>query len=122
MMAQVAVTIAGRVYRMACDEGEEGHLEQLAAKVDQQIAQMRQSFGEIGDQRLTVMAAIALADDLQEAKRKLSLVDAEIQSVRETATQANQQAEQWSTTVATYLDQAASRIETLAHNLNGSKK
>ena len=56
-MAQVTVTIAEKVYRIACDDGQEDHLRRLAAEVDGKIGQMRQTFGEIGDNRLTVMAA-----------------------------------------------------------------
>ena len=63
-MATVAVVIAGRSYRMACGEGEEGHLQSLARHVDQTLAQLRKGFGEIGDQRLTVMTAITIADEL----------------------------------------------------------
>ena len=61
-MAHVNVTIAGRAFRMACGEGEEERLEALAQQVDSKIAEMRAAFGEIGDQRLTVMAAITFAE------------------------------------------------------------
>ena len=57
-MAHVTVSIAGRVYRMACGEGEEAHIEGLARAVDAKIDGLRISFGEIGDQRITVMAAL----------------------------------------------------------------
>ncbi|MBN8999629.1 MAG: cell division protein ZapA, partial [Rhizobiales bacterium] len=57
-MAQVNVTINGKIYRMACDDGQEAHLESLAERLNETIDRLRGSFGEIGDQRLTVMAAI----------------------------------------------------------------
>jgi cell division protein ZapA len=57
-MPQVTVTIANRTYRMACGEGEEAHLEKLAALFDGKIEEMRGSFGEIGDMRLHVIAAL----------------------------------------------------------------
>lgn len=63
-MAHVTVTIAGRAYRMACGEGEEAHLEGLAAQVDAKIAEIRGAFGEIGDQRITVMTALTFADEV----------------------------------------------------------
>jgi cell division protein ZapA len=69
-MPQVTVTIAGRVYRMACGDSEEAHLEALAADLDQRIADLRKGFGEIGDMRLHVMAALSLADELHEAKKQ----------------------------------------------------
>jgi len=36
-MAQVNVTISGRTYRMACDDGEEDHLAQLAERLNRSI-------------------------------------------------------------------------------------
>ena len=67
-MAQVSVTIDGRKYRLACNEGEEARLEQLADMIDAKILELRQTFGEIGDQRLVVMAALTIADNLAEAR------------------------------------------------------
>src|ERR1019366_4519458 len=63
-MAHVSVTINGRQYRMACDDGQEHHLAGLANDLDQRIAHLRTTFGEIGDTRLTVMAARTLGDQL----------------------------------------------------------
>ena len=57
-MAQVSVTIDGRKYRLACNEGEEARLELLAGVIDDKIGEMRKEFGEIGDQRLVIMAAL----------------------------------------------------------------
>ena len=71
-MPQIVVTIDGKTYRMACAEGEEQHLETLAADVDGKIAELRGSFGQIGDLRLTVMAAIMATDQLHEARRRLA--------------------------------------------------
>ncbi len=71
-MAQVSVLIAGRTYRMACADGEEDHLKGLAARLDGKIIELRGSFGEIGDSRITVMAAITIADDLSEAERRIA--------------------------------------------------
>ncbi len=77
-MGQVQVTIDGKQYRMACDNGQEKHLEGLAAKLDSKMVEMKQAFGEIGDMRLTVMAAITIADELSEANDRLSHMEKEI--------------------------------------------
>ena len=69
-MAQVTVGIGGRSYRLACNPGEEAHLESLAHTLDRKIGEMRASFGEIGDQRLAIMAALTIADDASEAQRR----------------------------------------------------
>ncbi len=77
-MGQVQVTIDGKQYRMACDNGQEKHLEGLAAKLDGKMGEMKQAFGEIGDMRLTVMAAITIADELSEANERLAHMEKEI--------------------------------------------
>jgi cell division protein ZapA len=66
-MAQVTVTIDGKAYRMACEEGQEDHLTGLAARFDRYVGHLKGSqFGEIGDLRLTVMAGIMVMDELSE--------------------------------------------------------
>ena len=81
-MAQINVLIAGRTYRMACADGEEDHLKGLAARLDSKIDELRGSFGEIGDSRITVMAAITIADDLSEAERRIAALEAELDDLR----------------------------------------
>ena len=69
-VSQVNVTINGRQFRMACEDGQEDHLRQLAKDLDERIVALRGQFGEIGDARLTVMAALMVADELAEAGKK----------------------------------------------------
>ena len=71
-MPQVVVNIDGKTYRMACGDGEEPHLTALAAEVDRKIGELREGFGQIGDLRLTVMAAITATDELFEARRRIA--------------------------------------------------
>ncbi len=108
-MAQVSVTIDGRKYRLACNEGEEARLEQLANMIDAKIVELRQTFGEIGDQRLVVMAALTIADNLAEARD-------EAVAERERATTASARAE----SLATSLDALGARLESLATRLAGA--
>ena len=69
-MAQVMVTIDGKAYRMACEEGQEGHLTELAEGFDRYVGHLKTQFGEIGDLRLTVMAGIMVMDELSEVTRR----------------------------------------------------
>ena len=71
-MSQVSVTIAGKTYRIACGDGEEEHLKGLAASLDSKIEEMRVTFGEIGDMRLHVMAAITMADEMHDLRKALA--------------------------------------------------
>ncbi|WP_230531361.1 cell division protein ZapA [Microvirga roseola] len=118
-MAQVTVTIAGTAYRIACAEGEEGHLEGLAAAYDARIEEMRATFGEIGDMRLHVMAAIALADELHETKRRLAAVEAELAEIRRFAT-GDERSQVFEARLAQIVQATAERIEQLARSLNAA--
>jgi cell division protein ZapA len=119
-MPQVSVTIAGKTYRMACAEGEEGHLEGLAAAYDTRIEQMRTSFGEIGDLRLHVMAAIAQADELHETKRRIAALESEVAMLNSVNASRDERLERIEARLAEGVQMAAERIEGLARSLNGA--
>jgi cell division protein ZapA len=120
-MPQVTVTIAGHSYRIACGEGEEPHLEKLAALYDSKVEGMRASFGEMGDMRLHVMAAITLADELVEARRRLDGLHQELDQLKALASseQLNQLVE---SKAAEAVARVAERIERLARSLNASQQ
>jgi len=71
-MAQVDVAINGKSYRIACDDGQEDHLLQLAAFVDQRVQDLVASVGQIGDARLLVMASLLISDELSEIYSKVN--------------------------------------------------
>ena len=83
-MGQVSVNINGRQYRMACDDGQEDHLTRLAQDLDQRIEQLRTDFGEIGDMRLTVMAALIVADELSEQGQRMRRIEDEMTAMQDT--------------------------------------
>lgn len=113
-MAELTVAIAGKTYRLACGEGEEGRLEDLAQLVDAKIAAIRQRFGAIGDQRLTIMAAITLADEWAEAKDQIRELEAEVARLKMAALGAPS----WASGIAASLGEAAQRIEQMAQELD----
>lgn len=115
-MTQVSVTIAGRLYRMACAEGEEAHLEGLAAFYDGKIEEMRGAFGEIGEMRLHVMAAITIADELAESRRAIEGLHARLARAEALAGEGRSPALE--AELAEGVARAAERIERLARSLN----
>jgi cell division protein ZapA len=119
-MAQVNVTINGRQYRMACEDGQEEHLTRLAADVDARIEQLRGSFGEVGDARLTVMAALTLADELTEAGRRIRHLEEELAELREARVAASDRAQQTQVAIVAALNSASERLESLTRMLNQS--
>jgi cell division protein ZapA len=121
-MAQVTVTIGGRVYRLACNEGEEPHLETLAREIDAKIDEIRTSFGEIGDQRLIVMAALTTADELSEARRTIAALEKQAADAADLGSEAEREADKQAAFVAEALSEASHRIESLAAALAQSAK
>ena len=65
-MAQVTVTINGRKYEIACDDGQEAHLTRLSQYVDKRVEELVSAVGQIGDARLLVMVSLLVADELSE--------------------------------------------------------
>lgn len=117
-MAQVNVTIAGRAFRMACADGEEERLESLARAVEAKIDEMRASFGEIGDQRLTVMAAITLADELTETQKKIVDLQAEIEGLKNAQHELVARSDEQTLDLAHAVEAAARRIEDITQKMN----
>lgn len=117
-MSQVSVTINGRHYRMACEDGQENHLMKLAETLDQRIQQLRNSFGEIGDSRLTVMAALTISDELAESTRKIRLLEQEIASLQDARVAASDRVQLSQAAIVSALNSAAERIESITRSLN----
>src|SRR2546423_413999 len=112
-MPQVNVTINGRQFRMSCAEGEEARLENLAEDLDQRISRLRTRFGEIGDTRLTVMAALSVADELAEIKQRMARLESELATLKEARVASSDNAQATQAAIAAALNAAAERIETI---------
>jgi len=120
-MAQVTVTIDGKQYRMACDEGQEEHLMELAARFDRYVTHLKGSFGEIGDQRLTVMAGIMVMDELAELQKRVRGMESEIATLRKTRDDALTKATKNDAVLTDALSSLAERMEGLATRLNADR-
>ena len=77
-MAQINVEVNGRPYAVGCEDGQEAHLVELARMFDQQVRQISQDMGQLGDTRLFLMGALLLADELFDAKSRLSTLQTEV--------------------------------------------
>ncbi len=119
-MSQVSVTINGRQFRMACEDGQEGHLMNLARDLDSRIEGLRTKFGEIGDTRLTVMAALTLADSLAETGLRIKRLEDELATLKDARMESINLDKSSQTAIATALNAAAERIESIVKKLNQS--
>ncbi len=119
-MPQVTVTINARQFRMACEEGQEGHLRQLAKELDERIVALRGQFGEIGDARLTVMAALMVADELSETAKKLKRLEEDHAALQDARGVAADRAQATQAAIVTAFTSAAERLEGMARKLGQS--
>lgn len=118
-MGQVTVTIADKVYRIACNDGQEEHLYKLAAELNRKIAEMRSAFGEIGDNRLTVMAAITFMDDREDLKRRVAELESEMLAIREQHRATDTLHSKLENEIAAAITQAAMKLSEITRRLNG---
>ena len=117
-MAEVNIKIAGRNYRMACDDGQEEHLHTLGTEVDAKISAMRTRFGEIGDMRLTVMASVVLADELADARRQIAELRARSEDLNAHDSEAVLALKREQDQAAALVEGVAARLEAVAADLN----
>jgi len=119
-MSQVSVTINGRQFRMACEDGQEGHLMNLARELDNRINNLRAKFGEIGDTRLTVMAAITVADELSEAGQRIKRLEEEVAALQNAEVALSDHNKAAQAAIAAALSKAAERVENITKALNAT--
>lgn len=113
-MPEVNVEINGRRYRMACEEGQEAHLMGLAERFNASIERLKSSFGEIGDTRLTVMAGIAVLDELVEAEGRIASLTQDVSNLTRAGQELTEEAEAIESRFAQRMSEAARKIEAIA--------
>jgi cell division protein ZapA len=117
-LASVNVTINGRQFRIGCEDGQEQHIEKLATDFDALINDLRGRVGEVGDARLTIMAALTVADDLSEAMKKIRGLEAELSALKEARIASADSNEATQAAVVAAFNAAAERLEGVAKKLN----
>lgn len=105
-MAAVTVEINGRAYVVGCEDGQEAHVAQLAKTYDNQVREVGEQVGQVGDLRLFLMAALVTGDELSDARARLAQAQAELARLQSDGARAESRAAQ-------ALDAAAGRIEAL---------
>ena len=71
-MAKADITLRGRNFSIACAPGQEMRIERLAEQLDARVGQIADAVGDIGDERLLLITALALLDELDSARRGVS--------------------------------------------------
>jgi cell division protein ZapA len=113
-MPEVNVEINGKKYRMACEPGQEQHLLGLAEAFNRRVENFRDVFGEIGDIRLTVMAGIALIDELAIAAGRIETLQQDVAALTEAGQLVSAEMDELEAKFARRLNDAARKLEAIA--------
>ena len=114
-MKPLTISVYGRDYQIACDEGQEGHLRRLAAQVDERMHQLAYRMGPAGESMLFILTCLMLADELTDATREAAQLREQIQSMPQTVEGDNTQ--QLEAVVASTIDQIAEHLERIAEQV-----
>jgi cell division protein ZapA len=119
-MPLVNVMVNERSYAIACDEGQEEHLRQLAAHVDAKARELLKSAGQPGEQRLLLMAALMIADEYFESQAELDKRTGEIANAAGAHESAVAHIGETERDAAAALYSAAARVDEVAGRLPGA--
>lgn len=106
-MAQVTVSVNGRDFDIACDDGQESRVAELSREIDRRVAELARQVGQVGDHRLLLMAGLLIADELSEARERAGRLEAELN-------QADNESG-----LAQKLERLAGQVEAIAARLDG---
>jgi cell division protein ZapA len=117
-MPEVNVEIDGKKFRMACEAGQEAHLMELAERFNRTVIGLKGSFGEIGDNRLVVMAGIAVLDELAAAEDRIEALKQDIADLTTAGREVTLEADELEQKFARRLNEAARKIEAIAQAID----
>jgi cell division protein ZapA len=109
--------VNSRAYTIACDDGEEDHLRELAVHVDEKVKELLGTVGQVGESRLLLMAALLIADEHHDAAQKLHLRSEELGALATAHDAVNSRLAQSEGIAAEAFEAATRRIEDIAAKL-----
>jgi cell division protein ZapA len=121
-MGQVTVVLNGRTYRLECGEGEESHLTALAEYLGTHIEDLKRRFGQVGDDRLILMASLLVTDELWELRREIEQMKASLASARRDRSVADETVKSAKADLAGRIEAVADRLELLNEQFASEQK
>ena len=82
-MANVNIKFNGKEFLLSCDDGQEEHLEELALYLNEKFSNLKNSLGNIGENKLLLITSISVLDEYYETKNKINLQKEEIKNLIE---------------------------------------
>ncbi len=71
-MANVNIKFNGKEFLLSCDDGQEEHLEELSIYLNNKFNDLKNSLGNIGENKLLLITSIKIMDEYFETKKKIN--------------------------------------------------
>ena len=81
-MANVNIKFNGREYLLSCEDGQEEHLEELSSHLSQKFSSLKNSLGNIGENKLLLITSIKIMDEYFETNKKIEEKKLELEKLK----------------------------------------
>ena len=78
-MANVNIKFNGKEFLLSCEDGQEEHLEELSLNLNERFKQLKDSLGNIGENKLLLITSIKIMDEYFETKKKIDQKKTEVE-------------------------------------------
>tara|TARA_Y100000741_G_scaffold99469_1_gene73808 strand:+ start:221 stop:667 length:447 start_codon:yes stop_codon:yes gene_type:complete len=82
-MANVNIKFNGKEFLLSCDDGQEEHLEELSVYLNEKFNNLKNSLGNIGENKLLLITSIKVMDEYFETKNKIEKQKIELNNITE---------------------------------------
>ena len=80
-MANVNVKFNGKDFLLSCDDGQEEHLEELLTHINEKFSTLKNTLGNIGENKLLLITSVQIMDEYFETKKKVEQKKTELQNL-----------------------------------------
>ena len=70
-MANVSIKFNNKEFLLACEDGQEEHLEELLIQINKKFNSLKNDLGNLGENKLLLITAVKIMDEYYETKRKV---------------------------------------------------
>ena len=81
-MANVNIKFNGKDFLLSCVDGQEEHLLELAENLNKKFTELKQSLGNIGENKLLIISSISIMDEYFETKKKVEEQKKELENLK----------------------------------------
>ena len=80
-MANVNIKFNGKEFLLSCDDGQEEHLEELSIQLNIKFNELKNTLGNIGENKLLLITSIKVMDEYFETKKKINEKKIELENL-----------------------------------------